>query len=68
MKNITAFNRTILLLSLVALAGFLAKIGYADAVQLIACVAGPIMAYVGLKGKGSEAKENQPPEQQEPKT
>ena len=58
----TAFNRTIVLLSFIGLAGwlgFLAKIGTLTAVDIatiLAAVGTPIGLYVGLKGKNGDGE------------
>ena len=52
--NMGVFNRTILILGLVGLAGWLAYLGIdPQAIAgIIAAVAGPLTAYIAVKGKG----------------
>jgi ascorbate-specific PTS system EIIC-type component UlaA len=52
--NLTAFNRTVLILGLIILAGYLAheKIEPQAIAGIIAAVSGPLAAYVAVKGGG----------------
>jgi ascorbate-specific PTS system EIIC-type component UlaA len=56
--NLTAFNRTVLILGLIVLAGYLAheKIDPQAIAGIVAAVSGPLAAYVAVKGSGGSSR------------
>ena len=51
----TSFNRTVMVLGLMFLAGYLAAKGSTNIVEILQAVAAPVAIYIGVKGKGGSS-------------